>query len=80
LPLRFTHIVDGPITPERLQRYEFILTKRNGYQGPEFSTRLTDEIHALLRQRDSGFVPLPESFEFPDTSQIVIYTAQVVLN
>jgi 4-amino-4-deoxy-L-arabinose transferase-like glycosyltransferase len=80
LPLRFTHIVDGPITSERLQQYEFILTKRNGYQGPEFSTRMTDELHALLQQRASGFVPLPESFEFPDDSQIVIYTAQAVLN
>jgi hypothetical protein len=80
LPLQFAHILDGPITPERLQRYEFILTKRNGYQGPEFSTRLTDEIHALLQQHDSGFAPLPESFEFPDASRIVIYTAQAALN
>jgi hypothetical protein len=80
LPLRFAHIVDGPITPERLQQYEFVLTKHDGYQGPEFSTRLTDEIHALLRQRDSGFAPLPESFKFPDASRIVIYTAQAGLN
>jgi 4-amino-4-deoxy-L-arabinose transferase-like glycosyltransferase len=80
LPLRFTHIVDGPISPERLQQYEFILTKRDGYQGPEFSTRMTDELHALLQQRSSGFVLVPDSFEFPDDSRIMIYTTQAVLN
>jgi hypothetical protein len=80
LPLEFTHILDGPITAERLQRNEFILTKSRGYQGPEFSTRLTDEIHALLRQPDSGFVALSQGFEFPDDSQIVLFTAPAMLN
>jgi 4-amino-4-deoxy-L-arabinose transferase-like glycosyltransferase len=80
LPLRFAHILDGPITPERLQMYEFILTKRGGYQGPEFSTRMIGEIHALLQQSDSGFVPMPQSFEFPDDSQIVIFAARTVVN
>ena len=41
VPLRFAHILDGPITAERLRVYEVILTKNGGYQGPEFSIRLS---------------------------------------
>jgi hypothetical protein len=80
LPLEFAHILEGPITTERLQRYEFILTKSGEYQGPEFSTRFIDEIHALLRESDSGFVPLSGGFGFPDDSQIILFTARAVLN
>ena len=79
LPLRFSHLVNGPITAERLQGYAFILTKPGGYQGPEFSTRYTNEIQAVLLQREVGFVALPDHFPFPDGSPIVIYAAQSML-
>ena len=80
LPLRFSHILDGPITTERLHMYDFILAKKGGFQGPEFSTRYTDAIQAMLWQPASTFVALPESFVFPDESQIVIFVARSVLN
>jgi hypothetical protein len=80
LPLRFSHILDGPIATERLQMYEFILAKQGGFQGPEFSTRYTDEIQAMLGQPTSTFVALPESFVFPDESHIVTFVARSVLS
>jgi Dolichyl-phosphate-mannose-protein mannosyltransferase len=79
-PLSFSHILDGPIDAGRLQGYEFVLVKNGGYQGPEFSTRLNDEIHAQLQLPNSGFVPLPQGFSFPDDSHIAIFAARSVLN
>jgi hypothetical protein len=75
VPLSFSHILEGPITPEQLQEYEFILVKDTGYQGPEFSTRYTAEIYERLLQPGSGFVSLAERFPFPDHSHIVIFAA-----
>jgi Dolichyl-phosphate-mannose-protein mannosyltransferase/Domain of unknown function (DUF4214) len=80
LPLSFFHILDGPIDPERLQIYDFVLVKSSGYQGPEFSTRYTDQIHERLLQPGSGFVLLPERFPFADHSQIVVFVALSLLN
>jgi hypothetical protein len=80
LPLRFSHILDGPITLERLHVYEFVLDKQGGYQGPAFSTRYTDTIHAELRRTDSGFASLEDGFAFPDDSQIVIFAARSAQN
>jgi hypothetical protein len=79
-PLQFAHIIDGPITAERLQSYDFIVTKSRGYQGPEFSTRCNDAIQAVLLQAESGFTALSEGFVFPDDSQIIIYAARSMLN
>jgi hypothetical protein len=73
LPLRFARILDGAVTIERLQTYDFILTKTGGYQGPEFSTRAIPEIQALLGRSDSGFVRFPEALEFPDDSRIEMF-------
>jgi hypothetical protein len=80
LPLSFFHILDGPIDPARLQIYDFVLVKSGGYQGPEFSTRYTDQIHERLLQPGSGFVLLPERFPFADQSQIVVFVALSLLN
>ena len=79
LPLQFARILDGPITAERLQQYEFILVKQGGYQGPEFSTRYNDAIQALLLQGEMGFVALPEPFAFPDGAAIIVYVAAPLL-
>jgi hypothetical protein len=79
-PLSFFHILDGPIDAKRLQMYDFVLVKSSGYQGPEFSTRYTDQIHARLLQPGSGFGLLPERFPFPDHSQIVVFIALSLLN
>jgi len=73
LPVRFTRILDGAVTAERIQTYDFILTKSGGYQGPEFSTRAIPEIQAVLSRDNSGFMRLPETFEFPDNSQIEMF-------
>jgi hypothetical protein len=75
VPLSFSHILEGPITTQQLQEYEFILVKDTGYQGPEFSTRYTAQIYERLSQPGSGFVSLPEHFPFPDHSHIVIFVA-----
>jgi hypothetical protein len=80
LPLSFSHLLEGPITTQRLQEYEFILIKDTGYQGPEFSTRYTDQVYQKLLQPDSGFVRLPERFPFPDHSHIAIYVASSLVN
>ena len=80
LPLSFSHILDGPIDAGRLQEYECILVKSGGYQGPEFSTRLNDEVQSRLQLPHSGFIALPRSFSFPDDSHIEIYIAGSVLN
>jgi hypothetical protein len=80
VPLSFSHILEGPITTQRLQEYELILVKDAGYQGPEFSTRYTDQIHESLLQPGSGFVLLPERFPFPDHSHIVIFVALSLSN
>jgi 4-amino-4-deoxy-L-arabinose transferase-like glycosyltransferase len=80
VPLSFSHILEGPITTQRLQEYDFILVKDAGYQGPEFSTRYTDQIHERLLQPGSGFVHLPERFPFPDHSYIGIFVALPLVN
>jgi len=54
--------------------------KSGGYQGPEFSTRLNDEIQSQLQRPNAGFIPLPQGFSFPDDSHIVSYIAGSVLN
>jgi hypothetical protein len=79
LPLSFFHILDSPIDAERLRMYDFVLVKNSGYQGPEFSTLYTAQIQAYVAREDSGFVPLPQRFSFPDDSHIVIFAAESIL-
>jgi 4-amino-4-deoxy-L-arabinose transferase-like glycosyltransferase len=69
----FSHMLEGPVTTQQLQQYEFILVKNGGYQGPEFSTRYADQTYERLLQPGAGFIPLPERFPFPDHSYIVIF-------
>jgi hypothetical protein len=78
-PLSFFHILDSPIDAERLQRYDFVLVKSGGYQGPEFSTQYTAQIQAHVAREDSGFVRLPQRFVFPDDTHIVIFAAKSML-
>jgi hypothetical protein len=78
-PLSFFHILDGPIDAERLQMYDFVLVKKSGYQGPEFSTQYTAQIQDHVERGDSGFVLLPQRFAFPDDAHIVLFAAESVL-
>jgi 4-amino-4-deoxy-L-arabinose transferase-like glycosyltransferase len=71
VPLLF----DGAMNRPRLERYAFVLVKSGGYQGYEFTTTYNEEIRLRVAGEDSGFVPLPHTFPFPDGSQIVIYAA-----
>jgi 4-amino-4-deoxy-L-arabinose transferase-like glycosyltransferase len=73
--LEFSHILEGPLTTQKLQGSAFILVKDTGYQGPEFSTRYTAQIYEKLLQPGSGFVSLPERFPFPDHSHIIVFVA-----
>jgi hypothetical protein len=78
-PLSFFHILDGPIDGERLQHYDFVLVKSSGYQGPEFSTRSTAQLQNHVERENSGFVPVPQRFAFPDDAHIVIFAAESML-
>jgi len=78
-PLRFFHILDGPIDAGRLQMYDFVLVKSGGYQGPEFSTQYTAPIQDHVEREDSGFVLLPQRFALPDGAHIVIFAAASML-
>jgi hypothetical protein len=78
-PLSFFHILDGPIDTERLQKYDFVLVKSSGYQGPEFSTQYTAQIQAHVEREDSGFVRLPQHYAFPDDAHIMIFAAESML-
>jgi Dolichyl-phosphate-mannose-protein mannosyltransferase len=78
-PLSFFHILDSPIDAERLRRYDFVVVKSSGYQGPEFSTQYTAQIHGHVAREDSGFVCLPQRFAFPDGAHIVIFAAKSML-
>jgi hypothetical protein len=80
LPHSFSHLVEGELSAAWLRTHAFVLVKSDGYQGPEFSIRYNDQIHAHLLLPDSGFVPLPERFACPDQAQIIIFVATSVLN
>jgi hypothetical protein len=80
LPHSFAHLVEGEMSAAWLRTHAFVLVKSDGYQGPEFSIRYNDQIHAELLLPDSGFVPLPERFLCPDQAQIIIFVATSVLN
>jgi hypothetical protein len=74
-PLVFSHISDGPITRETLREFDFVLIKKGGYQGPEFTTRYNDRIYSVVLAPDSGFVSVPRIFSFPDHSEILMFRA-----
>lgn len=80
LPHSFAHLVEGEMTAAWLRMHAFVLVKSDGYQGPEFSIRYNEQIHAQLLLPDSGFIPLPERFLCPDQAQIIIFVATAVLN
>jgi dolichyl-phosphate-mannose-protein mannosyltransferase len=72
-PRDFIHLSEGPITAARLAEFDYALVKVGGYQGPAFSTRVTDQLGAALEREETGFVRLGPDLEFPDGSAIVVY-------
>ncbi|MGH8070509.1 MAG: glycosyltransferase family 39 protein [Candidatus Entotheonellia bacterium] len=79
-------IHNNSLTRDQLQTYDFVLWKNGGYQRPTLTpyygltTRYNMRFYAELLKPDSGFVPLSQTFAFPDASHIVIFAATYTLN
>jgi 4-amino-4-deoxy-L-arabinose transferase-like glycosyltransferase len=76
---------NDPLTRDQLQAYDFVLWKNGGYQSPtltphyRLTTRYNKQFYAELLEPDSGFVPLSQTFTFPDDSHIMIFAASYTL-
>jgi hypothetical protein len=75
LPISFSYVLKGPVTTQQLQECNFILVKDTDYQGPESSTRYTDQIYERPIQPGWSVVASAERFAFPDHSDVVTVAA-----
>ena len=78
-------LYNDSFTRDQLQAYDFVLVKDGGYQRPELTppygltTQSNEQVSKELLRPDSGFVPLSQTFAFPDDSHIVIFAAAYTL-
>jgi Domain of unknown function (DUF4214) len=78
-------VFEYPISRDQLQEYDFVLVKDGGYQRPDFTglwypvygltTQYNKPLYAELMRPESGFIPLAQTFAFPDHSHILIFAA-----
>ena len=73
LRLKLDHLWADHLSPAGLRPFDYVVVKRGGYQGPEFSTRATAAITDAVARPDSGFIQLGGALPFPDGAEVAVF-------